>query len=157
MAQELLTEARRRVDGPLLGGSSAVRALREEIARHAATTDTILLTGPHGSGQEAVARGIHHGSSGGHNAFIHVNCALLQESQHSGLFDERDARELGGIGSSQRSRSGLSTMELAGDGTLYLEEIHRLPAGLTGTSGPDPGAYRTSAGHRGARGTRTSG
>ena len=56
VAQEMLTEARRRVDGPLLGSSSGIRALREEITRHAATTDAILLTGPHGSGQEAVAR-----------------------------------------------------------------------------------------------------
>ena len=36
VAQELLTDARRRVEGPLLGDSPAIRALRESIARYAA-------------------------------------------------------------------------------------------------------------------------
>ena len=36
VAQELLTDARRRVEGPLLGDSPAIRALRESIARQAA-------------------------------------------------------------------------------------------------------------------------
>lgn len=130
VAQELLTEARRRVDGPLLGGSSAVRAIREEIARHAATSATTLLTGPHGSGQESVARAIHHASGRGRNAFIHVNCALLRESQQSGMFDEREARSMNGSGAAASGGVSLSTLELAVGGTLYLEEVHRLPADL---------------------------
>src|SRR5512134_4126284 len=39
VARELLMEARRRVDGPLVGDSPAVRALRESIARYAADAD----------------------------------------------------------------------------------------------------------------------
>ena len=39
VAQELLTEARRRVEGPLLGDSPAIRALRESIARYAADAE----------------------------------------------------------------------------------------------------------------------
>ena len=46
VAQELLTDARRRVDGALLGDSPAIRALRESIARHAADAEPVLLTGP---------------------------------------------------------------------------------------------------------------
>jgi DNA-binding NtrC family response regulator len=130
VAQELLTEARRRVDGPLLGGSPGVRALREEIARHAATTDSVLLTGPHGAGQEGVARAIHHESSRGGRAFIHVNCALLRESQQAGMFDERDTRALEESGSRVGADAPLSPVELAVGGTLYLDEVHRLPTDL---------------------------
>ena len=130
VAQELLTEARRRVDGPLLGGSPGVRALREEIARHAATTDSVLLTGPHGAGQEAVARAIHHESSRGRRVFIHVNCALLQESQQAGMFDERDSRALEESGIRAAADAPLSPLELAVGGTLYLDEVHRLPIDL---------------------------
>jgi DNA-binding NtrC family response regulator len=126
----MLAEARQRVAGPLLGGSSGVRALREEIARHAATTDSVLLTGSHGAGQEAVARAIHHDSSRGRHAFIHVNCALLRESQQTGMFDARDARALRSSEARVPAHASLSTLELAVGGTLYLEEVHRLPAEL---------------------------
>src|SRR3954462_6684505 len=56
VAQELLTDARRRVEGPLLGDSPAVRALRESIQRYAADPELVLLTGPQGAGHEAAAR-----------------------------------------------------------------------------------------------------
>src|SRR5436190_10064853 len=85
VAQELLTDARRRVEGPLLGDSPAIRALRESIARCAADTDLVLLTGPEGAGHEAAARAIHHGSGRGRQAFIHVNCAMLAPGQDPGI------------------------------------------------------------------------
>jgi CheY-like chemotaxis protein len=84
VAQELLTDARRRVEGPLLGDSPAIRALRESIARCAADADLVLLTGPQGAGHEAAARAIHHASSRGRQAFIHVNCAMLAPGQDPG-------------------------------------------------------------------------
>ena len=52
VAQALLSEARSRVEGPLLGDSAAVRALREAIARQAASTVPLLLNGPAGSGKK---------------------------------------------------------------------------------------------------------
>ena len=39
VAQELLADARRRVEGALLGSSPAVRALREKITQHAASPE----------------------------------------------------------------------------------------------------------------------
>src|SRR5262245_4842693 len=52
VAQELLTDARRRVEGPLLGDSPAIRALRESIARYAADPEFLLLTGHQGEGHD---------------------------------------------------------------------------------------------------------
>jgi len=117
VAQQLLEEAQRRVEGALLGSSPAVRALRETIAQRAASVDPLLLTGPTGAGQEAVARAVHHLSPRGGHAFIHVNCALLAPGQVHG--------RLGGSAPPDAA-APLGPLELAGGGTLYLEEVHLL-------------------------------
>ena len=128
VAQELLSDARRRVEGPLLGDSPAIRALREQVARYAATDETLLLTGPQGAGHEAAARAIHHASARSRQAFIHVNCGLLPPGEDPGLLQPRAAGKDVPPGDGPR----LSTMELAARGTLYLEEIQRLPGELQG-------------------------
>src|SRR4051812_7090763 len=87
VAQELLTDARRRVEGALLGDSPAVRALRESIERYAGDAELVLLTGPQGAGHEAAARAIHHASARSRHAFIHVNCAMLAPGQDPGIFN----------------------------------------------------------------------
>lgn len=124
VAQELLTDARRRVEGPLLGDSPAIRALHESIARFAAGTEVLVLTGPPGGGHEAAARALHHQSPRNRQAFIHVNCAMLPSGQASGILSEPGAR------TEAKEGSRLSMMELATRGTLYLEEIQRLPVDL---------------------------
>ena len=126
VAQELLTDARRRVEGPLLGDSPSIRALRESIERQAVSLDVLLLTGPQGVGHEATARAIHHSSPRSRQAFIHVNCALLPPGQDSGVLSSpaiaSEASESGDTG------SRMSMLELAEKGTLYLDEVQRLPA-----------------------------
>ena len=124
IAQELLMEARRRVEGSLLGDSPAVRALRESIARYAADADVVLLTGPQGAGHEAAARAIHHASPRSRQAFMHVNCAMVTSGQDPGILSP-----LAGV-SEPGTGSNLSLLELATQGTLYLEEIQRLPGEL---------------------------
>ena len=126
VAQELLNDARRRVEGPLLGNSPAIRALRESIARDAADDEVLLLTGPQGGGHEAVARAIHHASPRRSQAFIHVNCALLPPGQDPGILQTSAA------GTDSPSGSRLSLLELSSRGTLYFEEIHRLANDVQG-------------------------
>jgi DNA-binding NtrC family response regulator len=128
VAQELLTDARRRVEGPLLGDSPAVRALRESITQYAADPDVLLLTGPQGSGHEAAARAIHHQSSRSSHAFIHVNCAMLPPGQDAAIVGESAAAAAAQAAQALR----LSLLELATHGTLYLEEIQRLPGDVQG-------------------------
>src|SRR5574339_182179 len=86
VAQELLTDARRRVESPLVRDSPAVRAWRESNVRYAADADVVLLTGPQGAGHEAAARAIHHASPRGRHAFMHVNCAMVASGQDPGVF-----------------------------------------------------------------------
>jgi len=121
VAQTLLNEARSRVEGPLLGESEPVRALRDAIVRQAAMTTALLLTGPPGSGKEAVARAVHD-ASGRTGAFIFVSCSEVS-TQH---------RHAGGPMRSRGLDESLlaSRFELASSGTLFLDAVHDLPPDL---------------------------
>ena len=74
-------------------------------------------------GQEAVARAIHHASARSRQPFIHVNCALLAAGQSSGSI-------VAAAGALDPAGPQLSQLDLAERGTLFLEEIHRMPAAL---------------------------
>src|SRR5947207_6472415 len=121
VAQELVSDARRRVDGPLLGESAAVRALRDAVAREAAVVAPLLLTGAPGTGKEAVAHAVHV-ASGRPGAFIFVSCPELhtQSRPVSG----------GATAASGFESSFLARLELAARGTLYLDAVHELPSAL---------------------------
>jgi eukaryotic-like serine/threonine-protein kinase len=122
VAQALLHEARTRVEGPLLGDSAAVQGLRDAIARQSRSTAPLLLTGPTGSGKEAVARAVHDASKRT-GAFIFVRCAEVSTQLRRGGESLRDAEE---------SFIG-SRFELASGGTVFLDAVHELPFDLQRT------------------------
>ncbi len=124
VAEALLDEAKERVEGPLIGESVAARALREAITKYAATDETLLLTGPPGAGQEAVARSIHHQSQRASRPFIHVNCTMLQTSPQSILFGSVPPQP----DSSRLPKGG--RFGLAEGGTLYLDSVNELSTGM---------------------------
>jgi DNA-binding NtrC family response regulator/putative methionine-R-sulfoxide reductase with GAF domain len=109
VAQALLNDARTQVEGPLLGGSAAVRGLREAVARQARSIEPLLLTGPAGSGREAVARAVHD-ASGRTGAFILVSCAEIITQHAASPLDSR--------------------FELASGGSVFLDAVHELPQDL---------------------------
>ena len=121
VAQALLNEARTRVEGPLLGGSAAVRGLRDAVARQSRSTEPLLLTGPTGAGKEAVARAVHD-ASGRTGAFIFVNCAeITTQYRHGG--------EAAALHNPEESLIG-SRFELGSGGTVFLDAVHELPSDL---------------------------
>ena len=124
VAEELLNEARTRVDGPLLGESAAVRELREAIAREARRTEPLLLIGPPGAGKEAVAHALHLASQR-RGAFIFVSCPSLHTLIHQSPIEapaaNRSPRQL-----------LIHKLELASGGTLFLDAVHELPTELKG-------------------------
>ena len=82
--------------------------------------DTVLL-GPTGAGKDTAARWLHD-QSGCKGGFVHVNCAALPEQ----LFEaELFGVTAGAFTGAQKDRAG--KMELANNGTLYLDEIDSLP------------------------------
>jgi DNA-binding NtrC family response regulator len=119
VAQALLSDARSRTEGPLLGESVAVRALREAVAREGQRSGPLLLVGPPGSGKEAVAHAVHEASHRP-GAFIYVSCPELQATSGSGADVTRR------IGPETRLLG--SKVELAAGGTLFLDAVHELPS-----------------------------
>jgi DNA-binding NtrC family response regulator len=118
VAEELLSNARSRIEGPLLGDSVAIRTLRDAIARMAVRPEPLLLVGPPGAGKEASAHAIHSASNRA-GAFIFVSCPELHtESRHT-----VDSRLLARPEDSLLS----SKLELASGGTLYLDAVFELP------------------------------
>ena len=115
IAEDLLHQARSRVDGPLLGESAAVRALRDAVAGEAIYRWPLLLTGPPGSGREAVAHALHLGSRR-KGAFIFVSCPELQTQN----------RDTPGAPARATDRSLIGKFELALGGTLFLDAVHEL-------------------------------
>jgi len=114
--------ARRGAADEIVGESSAIRALKELVARIADSDTTVLITGESGTGKEVTARALHRLSRRAPRPFVAVNCAAVPESLiESELFGHArfaftDART---------ARTGL--LAQAEGGTLFLDEIGELP------------------------------
>ncbi|MGB0683194.1 MAG: sigma-54-dependent transcriptional regulator [Magnetovibrionaceae bacterium] len=102
----------------IVGDSYAVKQLRQEIGTiGSSSTQTVLVTGPSGTGKALVARGLHN-ERHGEASFVEVNCAALPEQlMEAELF----GAEKGAYTGADRKRTGL--VELAEGGTLFLDEI----------------------------------
>ena len=102
----------------IVGQSSALRKVLEQVAIVAPTDSTVLLHGETGTGKELVARAIHNLSSRRERAFVRMNCAAIP----SGLLEsELFGHEKGAFTGALMQRKG--RFELADGGTLFLDEI----------------------------------
>ena len=122
--------AERRYEGfsfdRMVGASATLRGA-VDMARKAANArlTTVLLVGETGTGKELFARGIHCEGPNGSAPFVAVNCAAIPESL---LESELFGHEAGAFTGARTRKHGL--MELAGCGTLFLDEVHHLPPAL---------------------------
>ncbi|MEO0630083.1 MAG: response regulator, partial [Planctomycetota bacterium] len=64
----------------LIGSSSGMRRVREQVAAVADSQGTVMVVGESGSGKEVVARAVHECSSRTDEPYLAVNCAALSES-----------------------------------------------------------------------------
>ena len=110
-------------DRALVGSSSAMRALEEQIARVAPIPSPVLIAGESGTGKDLVARELHRRSPRAHGPFVAVNCASLPETL---IESELFGHERGAFTGASRTHRG--AFEQASGGTLFLDEIGEMPA-----------------------------
>ncbi len=110
----------------IVGGSAAIRRVRELAQQYARTDATVLITGESGTGKEMVAQGIHNASARRGRPFVAINCAAFPESL---LESELFGYEEGAFTGSRRGgRPGL--FEAAHTGTIFLDEVGDVPLTL---------------------------
>lgn len=106
----------------LIGNSSSITQINQQIEKAAPTNSRILITGPSGAGKEVVARKIHQLSRRADNPFVVLNCASLHPDR---LEAELFGTEIIGLDPSLPRKIGL--LEQAHGGILFLDEITDLP------------------------------
>jgi DNA-binding NtrC family response regulator len=106
----------------LIGGSTAIEAVRQTISRVAPLPSTVLLTGQTGTGKEVAARMIHALSDRAAKPFVPVNCAAIPADM---VETELFGHVKGAFTGAHQSREGLFLH--ARGGTLFLDEIGDLP------------------------------
>jgi formate hydrogenlyase transcriptional activator len=102
----------------IVGKSSVIRKVLDQVAIVAPTSSTVLLHGETGTGKELVARAIHNLSPRRERTFVRLNCAAIP----SGLVEsELFGHEKGAFTGALIQKRG--RFELADHGTLFLDEI----------------------------------
>ncbi|MFY9551516.1 MAG: sigma-54 dependent transcriptional regulator, partial [Thermoanaerobaculia bacterium] len=123
----LFADAQTRSMPPIVGESPAIRVVRAETERVAATDATVLLEGESGTGKELFARAIHALSPRRNGAFVAINCAAIPETL---LESELFGHERGAFTGASARRMG--KFELGDAGTIFLDEIGELTPATQG-------------------------
>jgi two-component system nitrogen regulation response regulator NtrX len=111
----------------LIGSSSAVHQLRQQVERVAPTGSRVLISGPAGVGKEVVARLLHSLSRRREGPFVALNCAAMHPDR---LEEELFGTEKGFDGADGPRKIG--TLEQAHGGTLLLDEVADMPIATQG-------------------------
>jgi Nif-specific regulatory protein len=102
----------------LVGNSSPIRRVYEQVTQVAPTNTTVMLRGESGTGKELIAHAVHYNSPRKNSPFVKVNCAALPETL---LESELFGYEKGAFTGADSQKKG--RFELADGGTLFLDEI----------------------------------
>jgi len=109
----------------IIGRSSALEAVLEEVERVAPADSTVLIQGETGTGKELIAHAIHNLSSRCGRAFVKVNCAAIPlDLLESELFGHEKGAFTGAIAQK------IGRFEMADKGTLFLDEVGDIPPAL---------------------------
>ena len=104
----------------LVGASSAINQLRQQIDRVAPTGSRVMVTGAPGSGKEVVGRLLHARSRRADGPFVPVNCATMRP-------DRLEIELFGYEASNDGTPRKIGTFERAHGGTLFLDEVADMP------------------------------
>ena len=110
-----------------MGKSAAVQRILREVEQVASTNFSVLVTGETGTGKELVAQAVHAGSPRAAKPFVAVDCGAIPESL---IESELFGHEKGAFTGAHHAKAG--AFELAGGGTIFLDEIGNLPLAMQG-------------------------
>jgi DNA-binding NtrC family response regulator len=102
----------------IIGESSGIKKMMEDIRVVADAGSTVLIRGESGTGKELVARALHANSKRRYAPIVTINCGALPESI---LESELFGHEKGAFTGAQYARKG--KFEMADGGTIFLDEI----------------------------------
>jgi Nif-specific regulatory protein len=105
----------------IIGESSAIVHLRQQILRAAPQSYTVLVQGESGSGKELVALALHRNSRRAAGPLVVVNCAAIAPTL---LEAELFGYKKGAFSGADRDHAGL--FQQADEGTLFLDEVGEL-------------------------------
>jgi PAS domain S-box-containing protein len=109
----------------IVGESTGLRNVLRQIETVAPTDATVLIQGETGTGKELLARAIHRLSTRSERTFIKLNCAAIPAGLlESELFGHEKGAFTGAIARK------IGRLELAHEGTLFLDEVGDLPLDL---------------------------
>ena len=103
----------------IVGSSPATMRMKEDIARIAGSTSTVLITGESGTGKEMVATAIWDLSGRKKNRFVAINCAAIPEA----LLESELFGYVKGAFTGADPNGRMGKFELADKGTIFLDEI----------------------------------
>lgn len=118
----LSIELQKSVGTEIVGASSGLKDVMDQVYRVAPLSSPVLLTGETGTGKEIIANAIHNLSGRSNGPLITVNCGAIPESLiDSELFGHEKGSFTGAL-SDRRGR-----FERADKGTIFLDEVGELP------------------------------
>ena len=122
---QLLQQTKEQTADRLVGRSEAIRVVFKMVGAVAKTRATVLLCGESGTGKEQVARAIHLASGSGAQPFVTVSCsAFAPDLLEAELFGQIKDASPSGV------PEKIGRLALAGEGTVFLDEIGELPRDL---------------------------
>jgi formate hydrogenlyase transcriptional activator len=109
----------------IVGGSSALKKVLEDVTTVAEADATVLILGETGTGKELIARALHQASRRKARTFVKLNCAAIPTGLlESELFGHEKGAFTGAIAQK------IGRLELADGGTLFLDEVGDIPLEL---------------------------
>jgi formate hydrogenlyase transcriptional activator len=109
----------------IVGKSSALESVLEQVEQVAPTDSTVLIQGETGTGKELIARAVHDLSSRFGRPLIKLNCAAIPfDLLESELFGHEKGAFTGAVAQK------VGRFELADKGTLFLDEVGDIPLAL---------------------------
>lgn len=113
------------IDGKIIGKSKGIKEIFKAIGILSENRVTVLIEGETGTGKELIARAIHLNSPYREEPFQAINCSTIVGTL---LESELFGHEKGAFTGAFNLKRG--KFELAGNGTIFLDEVDDLPLGL---------------------------